>query len=80
MPRFLLHHTHLPPECAVVFAAWKGMRSPLRGNMALCSCHFGGHELWWELHATDEAAAIRLLPRFVAERSQVIRVDSVQIP
>ncbi len=29
MPRYLLHHRHEPHECGLVFASFKGHRSPL---------------------------------------------------
>jgi hypothetical protein len=80
MPKFILHHTHEPRECAVAFAAWRGVRSPLRRHAALSSCPFGGHELWWELDAADEGEALALLPDFVAERATAIRVRPVEIP
>jgi hypothetical protein len=46
----------------------------------LASCPVGGHEIWWTVTAEDAAAALRLLPHYVAERSTVTRVEQVPIP
>jgi hypothetical protein len=46
----------------------------------ISTCLEGGHELWWVLAARDSAAVVALLPRFVAERSSVVRVREVSIP
>jgi hypothetical protein len=80
MPRFLIHHRHAPPECGVVFAAFKGHDSPLRHRATLASCAYGGHAIWWEVEAATEAAALALLPFFVAERATATRVSEVDIP
>ena len=80
MPSYLLHHRHDPDECDAAFAAWQGFMSELRGSSPLSTCLEGGHELWWVIVAPDSAAAIGRLPRFVAERSSVIRVRAVSIP
>jgi len=80
MPRYLLHHRHDPHECGVVFASFRGHESPLRHRPTLASCRSGGHEIWWTVTAEDAAAALRLLPHYVAERSTVTRVEQVQIP
>jgi hypothetical protein len=80
MPRFLIQHRHDPPECGVVFAAFKGHDSPLRHRATLASCAYGGHAIWWEVEATTEAAALALLPFFVAKRATATRVSEVDIP
>ena len=80
MATYLLHHRHRPDECEAAFAAWQGFASALRGSRALSTCLEGGHELWWIIPARDPAAVIDLVPRFLAERSSVIRVREVAIP
>jgi hypothetical protein len=80
MPRYLLCHRHRPDECAAAFAAWKGFASPLRQHPTVASCAFGGHEIWWELEAASEAAALDRLPPYVAERATATRVADVLIP
>jgi hypothetical protein len=80
MPFFLLHHEHEAHECEATFAAWKGFQSPLRHRSAPSSCLAGGHGLWWQVEAPDSRAALSLLPRFVAQRTESIRVREVQIP
>ena len=80
MARYLLHHRHLPNECGVVFASFKGQESPLRHRGTLASCRSGGHAIWWTVDAASEEEARRLLPFYVAERTTVSRVSEVQIP
>jgi hypothetical protein len=80
MARFLLEHRHEPRECGVVFAAFKGHDSPLRHRPTLASCRSGGHAIWWTVDAETEAAALRLLPAYVAARTTVSRVSEVEIP
>jgi hypothetical protein len=80
MARFLLEHRHAPRECGVVFAAFKGHGSPLRHRPTLASCRSGGHAIWWTVSAENEEEALRLLPRYVAERTNVSRVSEVEIP
>lgn len=80
MSRFMLAHTHAPDECRVVFAAWSGFESPLRGHSALASCELGGHSLWWTVEAASAAEALALLPSFVAERTEASPVNEVPIP
>jgi hypothetical protein len=80
MPRFLIHHRHEPRECGVVFASFRGHDSPLRHRVALASCSFGGHAIWWSVEASGEAEALALLPFYVAERATATQVDDVQIP
>jgi hypothetical protein len=80
MPRFLLHHRHQPLECAPAFAAWSGFASPLRRQATLGSCHFGDHQLWWEVEARTEREALDHLPWYLAVRTTAIRVSEVAIP
>ena len=80
MTRYLLHHRHTPDECGVVFASFKGHKSPLRHQATLASCRFGGHAIWWTVEAANEKHALRLLPFYVAERTNITRVSEVQIP
>ena len=80
MPRFLIHHSHEPRECGVVFASFRGHGSPLRRRGALASCEFGGHCIWWSVEAPSEAEALGQLPYFVAERATAIRIAEVEIP
>ena len=80
MPRYLLHHHHLPRECGAVFASFTGHESPLRHTPATASCPFGGHEIWWEVTADSEQAALALLPFYVAARTTVVPVAEVEIP
>ena len=80
MPNYVVHHRHRPDECDAAFAAWQGFSSALRGSPVSSTCLEGGHELWWMISARDAFAVIELLPRFVAERTSVIRVREVSIP
>ena len=80
MRNFLLHHQHDPEDCATAFAAWTGFGSPLRHTHAPSTCLSGGHALWWRVRAADAAAALALLPRYVAERTTPIDVRDVEIP
>ena len=80
MPSYMLHHRHEPHECGVVFAAFKGYDSSLRHRTTVASCISGGHAIWWTVHATSEGKALELLPRYVAERTEVTRVGEVRIP
>jgi hypothetical protein len=78
--RYLLQHLHEPHECGVVFAAFKGHRSPLRQQATLASCSSGGHAIWWTVEAASEQEALALLPFYVAERTTADRVSDVEIP
>jgi hypothetical protein len=80
MARYLLHHSHQPHECGVVFAAFKGHSSTLRHQPALASCAFGGHTIWWDVEATSQEQALTMLPFYLAERTTATRVTPVQIP
>jgi hypothetical protein len=80
MPHFLLHHRHDPAECAAAFAAWNGFASPLRRSQPASTCLSGDHSLWWRVEAVDPAAALALLPRYVACRTVPIEVRDVEVP
>lgn len=80
MASFMLHHRHLPGECPSAYAAWKGFDSFFRGQQVPTSCRLGGHEIWWQVDATDETDALSRLPRFVRERTEAIRVNMTDIP
>ena len=80
MPQFRLHNRHTAHECRIVFAAWSGVASPLRQSATVCSCPTGGHEIWWDVEAGDAVEALGHLPHFVAERTEAIQVDDVEIP
>ncbi len=56
------------------------MTGPLRHSTALATCRRGGHELWWCVEATDPGAALALLPRYVADRTEAVLVDPVEVP
>jgi hypothetical protein len=80
MHRYLLVHEHTADECAVVFASWRGVDSPLRHTSAISTCEFDGHAIWWEVEARSEAEALGMLPSYVAARSIATRISEVQIP
>ena len=80
MALYLLQHRHEPAECGATFAAWKGFDSPLREGPAWCSCPTGGHRLWFVVEAADGDTALGQLPRYLAERSEALRVAEVTIP
>jgi hypothetical protein len=77
---YLLHHRHEPHECGVVFAAFKGHKSPLRRQATFASCFSGGHAIWWTVDATSEQDALGLLPLYVADRTTATCVTKVEIP
>ena len=80
MPLFVLCHAHKPEECAISIAAWKAFPSPLRQGHPLGSCATGGHRVWWTVEAVDDAAALALLPPYVAARTVAEAVREVPIP
>jgi hypothetical protein len=84
MPQFMLTHTHGSEECGVAFASWRGFDSPLRhaGTFASCLLVNGTaeHEIWWTVEAPDQAAALKQLPPYIAERTQAREVGEVSIP
>lgn len=80
MTRYRLHHRHTAAECPAVFASWRGFASRLRHGVATGSCARGGHELWWDVDAENQTAALALLPPFVAARTQASPITDVPIP
>jgi hypothetical protein len=85
MARYMLVHSHLPGECRVAFASWRGFDSPLRHNATAASCasspaEGGAHRIWWAVDAADEQAALAQLPPWMAERTTAERVSDVAIP
>jgi len=80
MARYLLLHRHDATECGAAYAAWKGFVSPLRHALALSSCLEGGHAIWWNVEARDPRSALELLPRYLAERTSVVKIREVEIP
>ena len=80
MAFYLLHHRHDALECDTAFAAWQGFASPLRSQPAASTCLAGGHAVWWRVEAPDRAAALALLPPYVARRTDAIPIRDVQIP
>jgi hypothetical protein len=76
----MLSHRHAPSECGAAFAAWKGFDSPLRHTATIGSCVEGGHKLWWTVEASDDRAALALLPPYLAERTEVAEVSEVEVP
>ena len=80
MPLFVLSHHHQPEECRFAFAAWKGFDSPLRHQPTVASCIEGTHHTWWQVQASDAAAALAQLPPYVAERTTVEPAHQVTIP
>jgi hypothetical protein len=80
MALYLLQHRHQATECATAFAAWKGFDSPLRETAAWCSCLTGGHQLWFMVEASDDTTALGQLPRYLAVRTEAVRVAEVSIP
>jgi hypothetical protein len=80
MSCFLLHHRHVPDECGVVFASFRGHQSTLRHRSTVASCHSGDHAIWWQVDAASEADALALLPFYVAARTTATAVQEVVIP
>jgi hypothetical protein len=80
VPMFVLLHAHRPDECAISIAAWKGFASPLRRSRPLGSCAVGGHRVWWAVEAPNRAAALALLPAYVADRTSAEEVRELPIP
>jgi len=77
---YLLHHRHAPADCGAAFASFKGDESPLRHKPTIASCLYGGHEIWWLVHADSPEEALELLPHYIGQRSTVTPIREVQIP
>jgi nanoRNase/pAp phosphatase (c-di-AMP/oligoRNAs hydrolase) len=80
MNHFLLYHRHAAGDCAASFAAFKCFASDLRGTSAMSTCAHNAHEVWWFVEAADVAAALAMLPGFVATRTVAVRVSPVVVP
>jgi len=84
--RFVLSHRHDSGDCAVAYSAWRGFESPLRRGSTLgtCGSEPGGapseHLLIWTVDAESESEALSLLPDWLAERTEVRRVEELSIP
>jgi hypothetical protein len=76
----LLQHVHTARECGAVFASFKAFESPLRHGMAVGSCHFATHRIWWQAEASSADEALAQLPRYVAERTTAFRVADIETP
>ncbi len=63
-----------------MFASFKGHESPLRHQATVASCRSGGHAIWWNVEASSEEQALRLLPTYVAARTTVTSISEVEIP
>jgi hypothetical protein len=60
--------------------AWHGFSSSLRSRSVTASCAYGDHRVWWDVEARDRRAALALLPDFVADRSEAVRIADLTIP
>jgi hypothetical protein len=80
VPQFLIHHRHAAADCGAVFASFHGFASPLRRRSTPSSCPCGGHDIWWCVEADDAAAALALLPFYVATRATATQVSAWCIP
>jgi hypothetical protein len=76
----MLAHRHLPQECRIAIAAWRGFESPLAGGRPLGSCISGCHGVWWIVRAPDLEAALAQLPPYVAARTVAEEVRQVPLP
>ena len=79
MPRYLLHHEHGPDECGPCSRPSPATPA-LRHQPTICSCWFGGHAIWWEVTAASEGDALELLPSYIAQRTMVMPIATVNIP
>jgi hypothetical protein len=79
MATFILAHVHDEAECPVVYAAWQGYDSPLRGLAAMASCAVGDHRIYWTVDADNAQEALRQLPPYLAERTHASEVRRVAI-
>ncbi|WP_241832366.1 hypothetical protein [Pseudofrankia sp. EUN1h] len=82
MAMFVLCHRHGPAECRFAFASWHGFDSPLRHGHALASCGLGRdeHQMFWTVEAVDAQAALALVPRYVASRTEAVPVTEFPVP
>ena len=69
MPIYLLHHQHDARRVRGGIRRLDGLRRARCGTRTPPStCLAGGHAIWWRVQAESAAAALALLPRFVARR------------
>ena len=80
MASFRIAHRHEADECPVVYAAWRGIDSPLRGETTISTCRWGDHQIWWDLDVADQDEAMSYLPPYVADRAVALRIGPVDIP
>ena len=80
MTAFILIHEHSETECASAFAAWLGVPSELRRRPAWAGCMHGEHRVFWRVEAESAAAALAMLPEFVAARATATPVRRVTVP
>jgi hypothetical protein len=79
MATFILAHSHDQADCRVVYAAWRGYDSPLRGLDAMASCAAGDHRMYWTVDAGSAGEALQQLPPYLAERTHASEVRRVAI-
>ena len=58
----------------------QGFKARCDIGSAASTCLAGGHALWWRVQAEDAAAALAMLPLFVARRTVPIEVRDIEIP
>jgi hypothetical protein len=81
----MLDHRHLPEECRIAFASWRGFDSPLRHEAAFSSCASANgssneHRIWWNVEAADAKSALAMLPPYVSARTEVREIGEIRIP
>ena len=79
MATYVLAHTHGEADCRVVYAAWRGYESPLRGQIAFASCASGDHHMFWTVQADSPSEALNQLPPYLAQRTHVSETQEVTI-
>jgi hypothetical protein len=79
MATYLLAHTHGEADCRVAYAAWRGYESPLRGQKAIASCASGEHRMFWTVQADTPSEALKQLPPYLAQRTDVSEMREVTI-
>lgn len=79
MATFILAHAHDEAECRVVYAAWRGYDSPLRGLGAMASCATGDHRIYWTVDAAGASEALQQIPPYLALRTHASEVRRVPI-
>ncbi len=79
MSTFVLAHVHEQADCQVVYAAWRGYDSPLRGLDTMASCANGDHHMYWTVDAASAHDALQQLPPYLAQRTHASEVRRVAI-